>query len=49
MKASKITIEIAFNNKIEFVSFTNITVWEAIKQLKKKYGEVLIYDLKAQY
>jgi hypothetical protein len=49
MKSSKVTIEIAFNNQLEFVTFTNTTVWEAMKQLKKKYGEVLIYDVKAEY
>jgi len=49
MKSSKIIIEIAFNNKLEYITFTNMTVWEAMKQLKKKYGEVLIYDVNVAY
>ncbi len=47
--ASKITIEIMFNDKIEFVTYKDITVWEAMKKLKKSYGEVYIYELKTQY
>ena len=47
--ASKITIEIIFNDKIEFVTYKDITVWEAMKKLKKNYGEVYIYELKTEY
>jgi len=47
--ASKITIEIMLNNKIEFVTYENISVWEAMKKLKKNYGEVYIYELKTEY
>jgi hypothetical protein len=49
MKASKITIEFVLNNKLEFATFSNITVWEAMSKLKKQYGEVIIYDVKTIY
>ena len=47
--ASKITIEILLDNKIEFFKYENITVWEAMKKLKKNYGEVYIYEIKTKY
>jgi hypothetical protein len=47
--ASKITIEISFNNQLEFITYTDTTVWQAMKQLKKKYGEVYIFDIKTKY
>ena len=47
--ASKITIEISFNNQLEFITYNDMTVWEAMKQLKKKYGEVYIFDIKTKY
>lgn len=47
--ASKITIEILLDNKIEFIKYENITVWEAMKKLKKNYGEVYIYEIKTKY
>ena len=49
MKASKITIEFSFNNKCEFISFKDITVWDAMKKIKKQYGEVMIYEIKTEY
>jgi hypothetical protein len=49
MKADKITIEFAFNNKSEFISFKNCTVWDAMKKIKKQYGEVIIYEIKTEY
>lgn len=48
-KASKITIEITLNNKIEFITFYNVTVWDAMKKLKKLHGEVYIYEIKTEY
>jgi hypothetical protein len=47
--ASKITIEISLNDQLEYITFENITVWEAMKKLKKNYGEVYIYDIKTKY
>ena len=49
MKALKITIEIALFNKLVFVTYDNMTVWNALKLLKKQYGEILIYDIKTEY
>lgn len=48
-EASTITIEIMLNNKIEFITYKNITVWQAMKKLKKNYGEVYIYEIKTEY
>ena len=47
--ASKITIEIMFNNQLEYVTYENITVWEAMKKIKKNYGEVYIYNIITKY
>lgn len=47
--ASKITIEILLNNKPEYVTFNDITVWDAMKKLKKLHGEVYIYEIKTEY
>lgn len=47
--ASKITIEILLNNKPEYVTFYDITVWEAMKKIKKLYGEVYIWGIKTEY
>ena len=47
--ASKITIEIMLNNTLEYITYEDITVWEAMKKLKKNYGEVYIYDIKTKY
>ena len=49
MKASKITIEFAFNNKSEFITYKDITVWVAMKKVKKQFGEVIIYEIKTEY
>ncbi len=49
MKATSIIIEIALNGKLEFIHYNNVTVWNAFKQLKKQYGEVLIYNIKTDY
>jgi hypothetical protein len=48
-EASKVIIEILFDNKIEFITYKNITVWEAMKKIKKNYGEVYIYEIKTEY
>jgi hypothetical protein len=46
---SKIIIEIILNNKIEFITYENISVWEAMKKLKKNFGEVYIYGIETEY
>jgi|LakMenEpi03Aug12_release.lakeMendotaPanAssembly.Ray.scaffolds.fasta_scaffold2971226_1 hypothetical protein len=49
MKATKITIEFSHNESIEFFTYKNMTVWSALKYLKKQFGEVLIYNINTQY
>lgn len=49
MKASKIIIEILLNEKLEFITYKNITVWDCLKKIKKDFGEVIIYDVKTEY
>lgn len=46
---SKITIEICLNNKPEFITYENISVWEAMKKLKKNLGEIYIYNIQTEY
>lgn len=46
---SKITIEFMLNLKVEYITYENISVWEAMKKLKKIYGEVYIYGIETKY
>ena len=46
MKATKITIEIGFNNEVKFISFKNEDVFKAVKKVEKEYKGCIIYNLK---
>jgi hypothetical protein len=49
MKATKITIEIGYNNELLFIAFKNESVFKAIKKVEKEYKECLIYSVKTEY
>lgn len=49
MKAEKITIEIGYENKLEFVTYKNIEVMKAMQKLNKEYKNCIIYKLVTIY
>lgn len=49
MKADKITIEIAYQNELVFVSYKNMDVMKAIQKLQKEYKGCIIYSVNTSY
>jgi hypothetical protein len=49
MKADKITIEIAYQNELVFVSYKNMDVMKAMQKLQKEYKGCLIYSVNTSY
>jgi len=49
MEALEVIIEVALNSKLEFIHYYNVSVQDAMKQLKKQHGNLIIYNIKTKY
>ena len=49
MKALKVVIELAINEKLEYLNYANICPFKAISKTKKIYPNCILYSVKIDY